>query len=455
MTSSLRNKANKRAGGCLQLSNIHFKHPCHIYLHSAHHPLFAITVAMSSANSDLCTVCNKSTARSCNQCKSAHYCSTICQQADWPLHKLLCAHFSSFDTLSRPTNEHFKAFFFPVDDKKPKVFWLHCKWRNDDDGVKFQHPEFGSLLGPDAFPSNTSVQRNPVLKRDLSDTIIVCYRDTFLVDGSKANSSIAGINATKPGQYHDWRGPVIAYGKLGLGIDPTACKDLDMNAFRHITDFFLTYNSKPAPATQKSKDIKVKGVKINCIGDETMFNKPHYEAIEVSSTDPIFFKHDTSDIAKRIGLPIFTRRCPPNSKWVNDQDKEIFEHQYSFNNQDATFLHLCCDPKAQFNPQNGMMGWGFASQQWQNKVGSTIVVRQDKKPLSPFHVEALCKYCRYEIGPLLAHSVGEYAPDEPLSKNVVLSMICRPTFSIKWYKLLEAQSENEEDVESAPFPYDV
>jgi hypothetical protein len=60
-------------------------------------------------------------------------------------------------------------------------------------------------------------------------TVYVCHRDTFLVDGSKANNSIAGITATKPGQYHDWRGPIIAYGKVGLGIDQTACKDLDMN----------------------------------------------------------------------------------------------------------------------------------------------------------------------------------------------------------------------------------
>jgi hypothetical protein len=35
---------------------------------------------------------------------------------------------------------------------------------------------------------------------------------------------------------------------VGLGLDPTACKDLDMNDFRHITDYFLSYNYKPAPA---------------------------------------------------------------------------------------------------------------------------------------------------------------------------------------------------------------
>jgi len=80
------------------------------------------------------------------------------------------------------------------------------------------------------------IQYNSVLKRTLSDTIYVCYRDAFPIDGSTPNKSIAAITATKPGQFHDWRGPIIAYGKVGLGIDQTTCKDLDMIDFRHVAD---------------------------------------------------------------------------------------------------------------------------------------------------------------------------------------------------------------------------
>lgn len=127
--------------------------------------------------------------------------------------------------------------------------------------------------------------------------------------------------------------------------------------FRHIADFFLSYGYKPKPATQQTSDIKVKGVRINCIGDRKMFNKPYFEAVEVSSTDSIFSEHDTSDIAECIGLPIFTWRCPPNPTWANDQDNKIFEHRSPFNNQDATFLQVCCDPKAEFDLHTGIMGW--------------------------------------------------------------------------------------------------
>lgn len=74
-------------------------------------------------------------------------------------------------------------------------------------------------------------------------------------------------------------------------------------------------------------------------------------------------------------------------------------------------------------------------------MGSFIVVRQDKKPLFPLHVEALCKFCRYGIRPLLGHSIGEYAPEKPMERDAVLAMICRPAFVICWYRLLDEKDE--------------
>lgn len=184
-----------------------------------------------------------------------------------------------------------------------------------------------------------------------------------------------------------------------------------------------------------------------------MLNKPNFEAVEVPSTDAIFSEHDTSDIAERIGLPIFTQRCSPDPRWAQHEGNKIFEGESPFNNQDATFLHQSCDPKSDFEPLTGLMGWGWASSQWQNDVGSTIVVRQDKKPLASLHVEALCKYCQYEIRPLFGHSMGEYYPEEPMSKDTVLAMISRATFSIYWYKLLDEKRKEGENTD-VPYPYD-
>ncbi|KAK1252059.1 hypothetical protein MKX08_003246 [Trichoderma sp. CBMAI-0020] len=374
----------------------------------------------------------------------------LLEREDWPTHKLVCTNFCTHAATTRPTDDHFRVLLFPVDGK-PEVIWHASRWivdDEDDEGGRYQSFEVDSIIGSETFPYRASIQRNPRLKRNLLNTIYICHRDTFLIDGSKPNRSVARVTSTQPGLYHDWRGPIFAYGKAGLGIDPKKCRDLDMEDFRHVFDYFLSYNFIPATAAQT-----IKAVRINCFGDQKMCNKPVFESVEILSDDPIFSNHDTSDIANRIGFPIFTRRLAPNPVWAGNQDNKIFNYSSPFNNQDATFLHQCCNPNATLSSDFGTLGWGFASMQWQNEVGSVLVVRQDMKPLHPLHVEALCKYCRYDIAPLFAHSIGEYEPEEEMEKQTVLSMICRPTFVISWNKLLDEKIENGDEAD-APSPYD-
>jgi hypothetical protein len=216
--------------------------------------------------------------------------------------------------------------------------------------------------------------------------------------------------------------------------------------FRHTTDYFLSYAYTPLKAQASVESVT--GVRINCVGDVEMLKRPHFEQIELPATHPIFADHDTSDIVDRIGIPILTRRCPPDPKWANSRDP-MFKGVYPYENQDATFLHQCCDPEAKLDLRTGSLGWGWCSRPWQNEVGSAIVVRKDKKPLLPIHVEALAGYCRNANQPLLAHSIGEYAPEEPIKKDHVLKIICRPVFVIYWAKFREEKEDY-----ATPGPYD-
>jgi hypothetical protein len=306
-------------------------------------------------------------------------------------------------------------------------------------------PKTDTIIGSDTSLKHMPMQYNPRLKRFLSNTITITFRDTFLVDGSRPSKSIASINATQPGEYHDWRGPIIVYAQNEPGLDPSTCKDFDMVDFRHATDYFLSYGYIP-PKAQASVE-SVKGVRINCLGDVKMLKRLQFEEIELPTTDAIFAKHDTSDIASRIGIPILTQRCPPDPKWANSKDT-MFESMSPCDNQDATFLHQCCDPEAEFDISTGSLGWGWSPLPWQNEVGSAIVVRKDKKPLLPLHMEALAGYCRKEIRPLLAHSIGDYDPEEPIMKDDVLKIICRPMFVIYWAKFMEEKKDY-----TTPSPY--
>ncbi|KAI0384503.1 hypothetical protein F5Y04DRAFT_230853 [Hypomontagnella monticulosa] len=402
-----------------------------------------------------CIVCNISDAYFCGRCRNTRYCSKTCQRADWPIHKLLCPAFLKFNATDRPSKEHFCAILFPVNKEKPELIWLHCPWHEDEEEGRYQCPDKGPFLGKDAFSPSQSIQYNVVLEREISNTICVAYRDAFLIDGSLPNESVAAITSTQPYPTHDWRGPILAYGMKGLGIDQTDCNDLDMNDFRHISDYFISYGRRSMPIIQRGVGEKIEGVRVNCIGDQRVFKRPEFEAVEILSTDPIFYDHDVPDITKRLELAVFTRRCPPHPKWANDKNNKIFQDGLDdcnpFNNRYAASMHLCCDPGATFNLQTGTRGWGWATKGW-NGAGSFIIVRQDKKPLLPLHAEALCKYCRHEAQELLAYSLGEYAPEKPIAKETALAMICRPAFVISYYKLIDEKRAKEE-YDGVPYPY--
>lgn len=412
----------------------------------------------SSSIGHACIICQTPSACTCARCKSSHYCSSDCQLDDWPVHKLLCASFSRFDMSTRPSETHFRGIVFPQDQPKPQVAWIDCQGQYDEeDGIRYQYPDMGPFLGSDSMAKSIPVQTDALLHIRLPSTIDIYHRDTFLVDGSKSNKGVAAVLATLPGQSHDWRGPIVATGKAGQGLDPHRCRDLHMNDFRYIADYLISYGrwspDIEEPSMTSAQKV-IKGIRINCLGDRQVFGKPHYEAVDVLSTDPIFKRvwQDTSDIADLIGLPILTRRCPVSLRWARESGQHIFGNQRPYNNQDATFLHLCCDTKADSFPSGP--GWSLAGWQWQNDVGSTIVVRRDKKPLAPSHVEALCNYCRYEVQPLMGQTMGEYVPDEPFARDFVRKMICRPMFSIYWSKFLD-RKHKEWDDDSAKSPYEV
>jgi hypothetical protein len=158
-----------------------------------------------------------------------------------------------------------------------------------------------------------------------------------------------------------------------------------------------------------------------------------------------FSNHDTCDIAERIGIPIFTRRCTASPKGADLRDTMVFG-EVNFNNPDATFLHLCLDPNAKSDPHTGTTDWSGVPHHWRNSAGSAIVVCQDKKPLLPLHVEALCKYCQFELHTLFLHTLGGFKPEESIGKNETLSLICRASFLVYWRKFTDEKLGRGENV---------
>ncbi|KAI0505359.1 hypothetical protein F5B22DRAFT_628302 [Xylaria bambusicola] len=153
-----------------------------------------------------CLICNKPDAKPCSRCKSALYCSEPCQRADYPVHKLLCASFSS-DLANRPTKNSIRAILFPVSSVKPKMIWLEIMQHGD---WKYWVPQYlpnDPIESLDSTPkTNVEIDYDFILKRRLSDVVCLAYRDNMLMmpGTCELNNSITSITATRPGAL-SWR----------------------------------------------------------------------------------------------------------------------------------------------------------------------------------------------------------------------------------------------------------
>lgn len=390
-----------------------------------------------------CLLCGKASTHLCGRCKSTRYCSQDCQSDDWPAHKLLCKTFSRFDLTARPSDNHFRSIAFHHSQPKPQVVWVECPWQQVFD-YDWQTPNLRPFLGPGLSHDRVQVRRDVILQKLLPDTIDLCFREAFQNDGSRLNKSITAIIETVPGSSYQWHGSVVAVGRKGRVAGYPPCRDLDMNDFRHIVDHLVSFGRwlpfVQSPPSTPGANV-VKGIRINCVGDQKVFNRPLFEPVDVADSHPIFDLAITNkpDIADRIGLPVLTQRYPVDLRWVRKEGLGGFENHH------ATLLHMSCDPTSD--------NFGLPSWQWLDHAGSFLAVRRDKSPLTPDQAEILCGYCRDEVSPLMAHTWGQYSPEEPMTRDFALSMICKPMFTIYWAKVAnEKKRQGRNDISELP-PY--
>jgi hypothetical protein len=192
-----------------------------------------------------CIICNASDTRLCSSCRSISYCSPQCQRYDWSLHKIICKSFTTLAT--RPSAAHRLAILFPVDSRVPQLIWIKCDRRiDDDDGIAWEQPDTRHLLeienlGPRYQLSTEfkNIKRNAHRGYNLSHTVQVIDRETFLIDGSTPNVCIR--YTTKERMTHDWRGPIVVMRQPGTAVDPLCYEDISAGDFRVVIDYFLSY----------------------------------------------------------------------------------------------------------------------------------------------------------------------------------------------------------------------
>jgi hypothetical protein len=158
----------------------------------------------------------------------------------WSLHTMVRGSFR------RPSSAHGSQSFFPVDSRAPQLIWIKCDRRVDDeDGMAWESPDTRRLLETENLDPRyqharefKSIMRNVLRGYNLSHTVQVICRETFLIDGSTSNGCVR--HATNE-LTHDWRGPVVGMRRPGTAIDPLFYEDVSAGDFRVVVDYFLSY----------------------------------------------------------------------------------------------------------------------------------------------------------------------------------------------------------------------
>jgi hypothetical protein len=217
--------------------------------------------------------------------------------------------------------------------------------------------------------------------------------------------------------HHKWCGPIVAMRETWNEFN----EDITLADFRHIIDYFVTYNTSEVreianPQSYIRIPRAIRGVKICCYGEIKLHGTEPYVPVEVPKVHPIRWTHregDISPISKLLGRPLRLWKFPDIETWIDPPG-------WSYNlgavsNPDAAFLMMGADPRSE--------DWGWAPLYWNNDIGNVLVVYDDDIDLSVNELRLMCHFVRRKLQPMFEDSIG--AGLVLRTKQEVLSFITR------------------------------
>ncbi|KAF7853953.1 hypothetical protein EAF04_010619 [Stromatinia cepivora] len=332
----------------------------------------------------------------------------------------------------RPTPNSKLAFFFgqsPAGEPcTPKIIWVEIEGEDDERLVKRAKRDenvvivYSKLLvqamdqasHPSPEPGYLPLNHYKCTRKfKLDHDIVLHHRHAHLFDKSLPNTGI--FEFTNGTQGILWRCPVTFHSCVGMKLDRLEVRTpnldatmSDLHVALHFLQTFPGQNVGPEALSlgalcqikfwkpqlfysfmkKYAKDAVYTGVSISCPGDVKFLGRVKYAPAEVLPNHPIFHAEDQSlsrfpPILRQTGIPLIARKVchDPAGRfprhWVIEDLK----------NNAALALHLITDVKGlHFN-------MGVVGNNWHKFLGSVLVVRQDKKPLTPHQVEALVMFC--------------------------------------------------------------
>lgn len=214
----------------------------------------------------------------------------------------------------------------------------------------------------------------------------------------------------------DWKGEILVVKRAYTSNlddddqehrteDEASHEDFRPSDIKAIVDFLTEYGYEDLDRRFETSRRTVQGLKMTCPGDQTTFGHEPYELTDVPLNFPIFSQSPTQ-MSQRIEFPIIVRRYTTDQLWLTDEEQL---QSKGSKNQAATFLNLDLrEDEEGLKLGFGRLGYGWAPPEWQGFVGTIVAVRQDGMSLDPNHLEVLCDFCQYHMGP---HIFQDYLVD--------------------------------------------
>lgn len=301
-------------------------------------------------------------------------------------------------------------------ERKPRLVWVNTKESSYEKG-RFD-PIIDELLH---IPGNSGklhwglqlVLGNELRGRNRnSDTINIRYVDEY--DGVvnlQSNLSLNWTPSTLAGEvcYMDgfiWKGPVVAVLLNGNKWDPKLVRDFDLTTYRDVIDYLGLFRngggsligdmeSHFSERILAERAGKVKGVRINCLGDQGGDPSHQFEQVNVPKMHPLFSYEGDDSLDIPSWLDINWQMKSYGKKTAADTEQDAAKNHMA----ELLLLQACgSDPESP---------WEQVSQYRLKHIGgpgSVLLVDSSKQDLDIDLVRAICEMIQQVVVPLIAEN---------------------------------------------------
>jgi hypothetical protein len=232
----------------------------------------------------LCVMCDKDGVGTCTHCRTTRYCSEACQTLDLPVHELLCKSWVMHQ--HPPVPGSVRVIWFHRMDSAPRFKWIMPE--DIADGISmFVKEVYGTkeaeiLEKSEGMLSPTLLVRNPIRLFDRPLYLERVKKGIGLMMTSFGPTNKSFDKIDKELAEH-LKGDIIAFGHI-----PAMQKyfSLGMTDLRYIVDFLrVNYDTEVRARAKKTIDGMVRGVRVNCWGEQVLERVRDTEAVRIAMPD--------------------------------------------------------------------------------------------------------------------------------------------------------------------------